>query len=47
MVCNPNLARWLLIPGITFSPDGTYAYIADTGAQSGPKGQNFDQPSTM
>jgi hypothetical protein len=36
-----------LTSGITFSPDGTYAYIADTGAQSGPKGQNFDQPATM
>lgn len=33
--------------GITFSPDGTYAYIADTGAQSGPKGINFTQPATM
>jgi gluconolactonase len=42
--CSPLLADQA---GITFSPDGTYAYIADTGAQSGPRGQNFTEPATM
>jgi gluconolactonase len=33
--------------GITFSPDGAYAYVTDTGAQNAFYGQNYTAPSTM
>ncbi|KAK6903590.1 hypothetical protein I203_107095 [Kwoniella mangroviensis CBS 8507] len=33
--------------GITFSPDGKYAYVADTGANAGFWGWNYTNPSTL
>ncbi|KAI0387764.1 calcium-dependent phosphotriesterase [Hypomontagnella monticulosa] len=33
--------------GITFSPDGSYAYVTDTGAFSGIWGWNFTNPTTI
>jgi len=33
--------------GITFSPDGTYAYVTETGANQGFNGWNFSLPSSM
>lgn len=33
--------------GITFSPDGAYAYIADTGINKGFYGYNFSDPASM
>ncbi|KAI1405244.1 calcium-dependent phosphotriesterase [Hypoxylon fuscum] len=33
--------------GITFSPDGSYAYITDTGANRGLWGYNFTEPSSI
>ncbi|GJC87396.1 gluconolactonase [Colletotrichum liriopes] len=33
--------------GITFSPDGTYAYVTDTGISRGRMGQNFTEPATV
>ncbi|WVW78301.1 hypothetical protein I302_100255 [Kwoniella bestiolae CBS 10118] len=33
--------------GVTFSPDGKYAYVADTGANAGFWGFNYTKPSTL
>ncbi|KAI0598266.1 D-lactonohydrolase [Biscogniauxia sp. FL1348] len=34
-------------PGLTFSPDGLYAYVTDTGANSGKLGWNQSYPSSI
>lgn len=33
--------------GITFSPDGTYAYVTDTGVSRALFGMNLTQPASM
>ncbi|KAK1492647.1 D-lactonohydrolase [Colletotrichum tamarilloi] len=33
--------------GITLSPDGTYAYVTDTGISQGQFGTNFTKPATV
>lgn len=33
--------------GLTFSPDGSYAYVTDTGAFHGVWGWNFTNPASM
>jgi Gluconolactonase len=33
--------------GLTFSPDGDYAYVTDTGIDSGFFGLNFTRPASM
>lgn len=33
--------------GITFSPNGSYAYVTDTGAQYALFGYNFTAPASM
>lgn len=33
--------------GLTFSPDGKYAYVADTGIDSGFFGLDFTRPASM
>lgn len=35
------------VNGITFSPNGSYAYVTDTGAQNSNYGVNFSSPATM
>lgn len=35
------------ITGITFSPDGMYAYITDTGLSNGLFGTNPTSPASM
>lgn len=36
-----------IVAGFTFSPDGKYAYVADTGIDSGFFGLNFTRPASM
>lgn len=36
-----------LVNGITFSPDGAYAYVTDTGANRGVWGWNFTYPASI
>ena len=36
-----------LIKGISFSPDGLYAYVTDTGTNHGFQGYNYSDPSAM
>jgi gluconolactonase len=36
-----------IVAGITFSPDGKYAYIADTGIDSGFFGLDFTRPASV
>lgn len=36
-----------LLPGITFSPDGKWMYIADTGAAEGFTGMDWSLPASM
>lgn len=33
--------------GIGFSPDGSYAYVTDTGVQRGEEGYHLSQPASM
>ncbi|KAK7953725.1 lactonohydrolase [Apiospora saccharicola] len=33
--------------GVTFSPEGNYAYVTDTGANHGLQGWNYSDPSTL
>lgn len=33
--------------GVTFSPDGKFAYVADTGINHGFYGFNFSDPASM
>lgn len=33
--------------GLTFSPDGKFAYVTDTGINRGFRGYNFSEPSSM
>lgn len=33
--------------GLTFSPDGKHAYVADTGIDSGFFGLNFTRPASV
>ena len=35
------------VTGFTFSPDGKYAYVTDTGIDSGFFGLNFTRPASM
>lgn len=36
-----------MLLGITFSPDGKFAYVTDTGINQGFRGYNFSEPSSM
>lgn len=36
-----------VITGITFSPNGDYAYVTDTGINRGFQGYNFSSPASM
>lgn len=33
--------------GVTFSPEGDYAYVSDTGINRGFWGYNFSEPASM
>lgn len=37
----------IITTGITFSPDGSYAYVTDTGINHGFFGYNLSDPSSM
>lgn len=39
--------NFVLPNGITFSPEGAYAYVTDTGINQGFNGFNFSFPSSM
>ncbi|KAJ0124850.1 evolved d-pantonohydrolase [Diaporthe amygdali] len=38
---------FVLPNGVTFSPDGAYAYVADTGINKGFYGNNFSDPASI
>lgn len=42
-----SLIKSSLLPGVTFSPDGKYAYVSDTGINKGFFGYNFSDPASM
>jgi gluconolactonase len=39
--------KLIYLVGLTFSPDGEYAYVADTGINSGFFGLDFTRPASM
>jgi gluconolactonase len=39
--------RLIYLSGLTFSPDGEYAYVTDTGIDSGFFGLDFTRPASM
>lgn len=41
------VADGLYLIGLTFSPDGSYAYVTDTGLSQGLFGQNYTRPASM
>lgn len=41
------IANLLQFTGLTFSPDGSYAYVTDTGLSQGLFGQNYTRPASM